>query len=34
VGQNCMEPFGHPPEPGEPATLRVHRWYAVQEGLL
>jgi hypothetical protein len=34
VGRNCMEPFGHAPEPGQPATLRMYRWYAVQEGLL
>ena len=34
VGRNCMEPVAPPPEAGEPATLRVHRWFAVQEGLV
>jgi hypothetical protein len=33
VGRNCMEPVAPPPEAGEPATLRVQRWFAVQEGL-
>jgi len=34
VGRNCMEPLASPPEPGEPATLRVYRWYASPEGLV
>jgi len=33
VGQNCMEPLACPLEAGEPATLRVYRWFAKQEGL-
>ena len=33
VGRNCMEPLVPPPEAGEPATLRVYRWFAKQEGL-
>jgi len=34
VGQNCMEAFGHCLKSGEPATLRVYRWFAKQEGLI
>jgi hypothetical protein len=33
VGRNCMEPLVPPPEAGEPATRRVYRWFAKQEGL-
>ena len=33
VGQNCMKPLVQPAEAGEPATLRVYRWFAKQEGL-
>ena len=33
VGRNCMESFSKSLEAGEPATLRVQRWFAVQEGL-
>ena len=33
VGHNCMEPLAARPEAGEPATLRVYRWFAKQEGL-
>ena len=33
VGRNCMEPLAPLPEAGEPATLRVYRWFAKQEGL-
>ena len=34
VGRHCMEPLAPPLEAGETATLRVYRWYAVQEGLV
>ena len=34
VGQNCMKPLVQPTEAGEPATLRVYRWFARQEGLV
>jgi hypothetical protein len=33
-GNNCIKPLAQPLSPGEPATLRVARWYAKQEGLI
>ena len=33
VGRHCMESFSEFLEAGEPATLRVQRWFAVQGGL-
>jgi hypothetical protein len=33
-GNNCMKSVAQALTPGEPAALRVHRWYARQEGVV